>query len=164
QLPVGTPAGEPGGVTPVTWRPSALTPPSIRRRDREAERRQVTVLVSGCDLFESEAYLGLDAEDQARVLGAFRQACGQAVGRVGEARNVAVRLEEVGAPGRVVCSEATHRLIRDQFRCASLGVRKVKGVAQPVGLFEVQGAGEARSPLEAAGPAGLTPLTGRDHE
>ena len=34
------------------------TPPSSRRRAREAERRQVTVLVCGCDLFESEAYLG----------------------------------------------------------------------------------------------------------
>ena len=37
-------------------------------------------------------------------------------------------------------------------------------MAQPVELFRVQGVGEARSPIEAAGPAGLTPLTGRDHE
>ena len=39
----------------------------------------MTVLVCGCDLFESEAYLGLDAEDQAQVLRAFQQACEQAV-------------------------------------------------------------------------------------
>ncbi len=55
-------------------------------------------------------------------------------------------------------------MIRGQFQCASLGHRKIKGVAQPVELFQVQGVGEARSPIEAAGPAGLTPLTGRDHE
>src|SRR5204862_2469256 len=42
--------------------------------------------------------------------------------------------------------------------------RKIKGMAQPVELFHVQGVGEARSPIEAAGPAGLTPLTGRDQE
>ena len=80
QMPVGVSgeraahgnAGRHPGQTPST-------PPSSRRRAREAERRQVTVLVCGCDLFESEAYLELDAEDQAQVLRAFQQACEQAV-------------------------------------------------------------------------------------
>ena len=88
----------------------------------------------------------------------------EAISLVGEARNVAVRLEDFAAPGEIICSEATHRLIRGQFNCASLGRRKIKGVAQPVELFRVQGVAEARSAIEAAGPAGLTPLTGRDHE
>jgi urea ABC transporter urea binding protein len=218
-------------------------PAESRRRTGEAERRQVTVLVCGCDLFESEAYLDrLDAEEQAGVLRAFQQACADAVGRldgtvvrcneqgllacfgypvayedaagraartglalledlkalaerfprepklemrpwvglhtgpavveagestvslVGEARSVAVRLEDVAAAGQVLCTEATHRLIGGQLHCRSLGRRKVKGVAQPVELFRVGGIGAARSPVEAAGPAGLTPLTGRDHE
>jgi hypothetical protein len=86
------------------------------------------------------------------------------VSLVGEARNVVVWLEDAAAPGHVICSEATQRLIRGQFACASLGRRKVKGVAQPVELFHVQGVGEARNPIEAAGPVALTPLTGRDHE
>jgi len=55
---------------------------SSRRRSREAERRQVTLLVAGCDLFESEAYLeNLDAEEQSKVLHAYQQACEQAVTR-----------------------------------------------------------------------------------
>jgi hypothetical protein len=83
---------------------------------------------------------------------------------VGEARNVALRLAEVAAPGQVLCTEITYRLIRGLFDCQSLGSQKVKGVAQPVELFRVEGVGEARSPVEAAGPAGLSPLTGRDHE
>jgi class 3 adenylate cyclase/predicted ATPase len=219
------------------------TPSSLYRRAREAERRQVTVLVCGCDLFETEAYLeGLDAEDQAKVLRSFQQACEEVVRRfdgtvvqcneqgllvcfgypvafedaapraartglaileemtclaeqlrrehrlelkawvgihtgpavveskddgvslVGEARNVAVRLEDVAAPGRVTCSDATHRLLRGHFDCAGLGPRKIKGVAQPVEFFWVRGLGETRSAIEALGPAGLTPLTGRDHE
>ncbi len=219
-----------------------MTPPSSRRRAREAERRQVTVLVCGCDLFESEAYLGLDTEDQAQVLRAFQQACEQAVRHfdgtvvqcneqgllacfgypvayedaarraaraglrllddvkalggqlrnahnfeptpwvglhtgpaiveakedavslVGDARNVAVRLEEVAAPGQVICTEATHRLFQGRFQCASLGPRKIKGVAQPVQLFRVERIAVAGSPIEAVAPAELSPLTGRDHE
>ena len=42
---------------PLSSQQSVLTSSSSRRRAREAERRQVTVLVCGCDLFESEAYL-----------------------------------------------------------------------------------------------------------
>src|SRR5207237_1263702 len=64
---------------PSTLRPETLRPPSSRTRAREAERRQVTVLVCGCDLFESEAYLGLDPEDQSQVLRAFQEVCEQAV-------------------------------------------------------------------------------------
>jgi serine/threonine protein kinase/predicted ATPase len=233
---------EPRPTQPASSQAHALNPPSSRRRAREAERRQVTVLVCGSDLFESEAYLDLDAEDQARVLRAFQQASEQAVHRfdgtvvqcneqgllvcfgypvahedaarraartglgiledmkvfgeqlrheqalelspwiglhtggavveatedivslVGEARNVAVRLESVAVPGQVLCTEATYRLIQSEFQCASLGRRKIKGVAQPVELFGVQGIRATRSPVEAAGPAVLTPLTGRDHE
>jgi class 3 adenylate cyclase/tetratricopeptide (TPR) repeat protein len=77
--PVETPAGESRAAMQATRRLDTLTPPSSRSRAREAERRQVTVLVCGCDLFESEAYLGLDTEDQAEVLRAIQQACEQAV-------------------------------------------------------------------------------------
>jgi class 3 adenylate cyclase/tetratricopeptide (TPR) repeat protein len=65
-------------ATPWSGTPSR---PSSRIIAREAERRQVTVLVCGCDLFESEAYLGLDPEDQAQVLRAIQHACEQAVQR-----------------------------------------------------------------------------------
>jgi serine/threonine protein kinase/predicted ATPase len=59
------------------------TPPS-QRWARGPERRQVTVLVCGCDLFDSEEFLGqLNAEDQAEVLGAFRQSGARAVRRFG---------------------------------------------------------------------------------
>jgi serine/threonine protein kinase/predicted ATPase len=52
-------------------------------RLREAEHRQVTVLVCSCALFESEEYLErLDAEDQAKLLRDFQEACKQAVQRL----------------------------------------------------------------------------------
>jgi serine/threonine protein kinase/predicted ATPase len=86
-----------------------------------------------------------------------------AVSLVGDVRNVAVRLKDVAAPGQVVCTEATRRLFRDQFRCAGLGEREIKGVARPVRLFRVERAAAAGSLFDLA-PAELSPLTGRDHE
>ena len=87
-----------------------------------------------------------------------------AVSLVGEARNVALRLEDVAEPGQIVITAATDRLIRGHFDCTSLGHRKIKGVAQPVELFLVQGLGDDLNPIEVAERAGLSPLTGRDHE
>lgn len=83
------------------------------------------------------------------------------VSLAGEARNVAVRLDQAVAPGAVICSEATHRLIESEFLCQSLGPQKIKGVMQPVDLFQAQEVCETRGRIDAAG---LTPLTGRDHK
>src|SRR4029077_20883988 len=47
---------------------------------------------------------------------------------------------------------------------AGLGSRKIRGLPQPVELFRVQAAAPVRDPIEVAHRAGLTPLTGRDHE
>jgi class 3 adenylate cyclase/tetratricopeptide (TPR) repeat protein len=88
----------------------------------------------------------------------------ESVSLVGEARNLAVRLEDEARPGQVVCSAATHKLLQGYFDCTSLGSRKLKGVSQPVELFVVQGVSLARDRVEVAEQVGLTPLTGRDHE
>ncbi|HVQ14368.1 MAG TPA: protein kinase, partial [Vicinamibacterales bacterium] len=216
--------------------------PSLVRRAREAERRQLTVLVCGCDAFESEPYLALDSEDQARLLRAFLETCEKAVqqfggtivqsseegmvacfgfplayedaaGRaartglailegmrlgsdrlriaeglpldpwvgihsgaavveekvgavslVGEARNVAVRLEDVAVAGQMICTEASHRLFQGRFQCASLGRQKIKSVPGLVELFRVERVAVARNPIDAVAPAALSPLTGRDRE
>jgi serine/threonine protein kinase/predicted ATPase/energy-coupling factor transporter ATP-binding protein EcfA2 len=234
--------------TGLEWAPSIAVESgervtSVSSRTRQAELRQVTVLVCGCDLFESEAYLDdLDAEDQAHVLAAFQETCEQVVRRfggtvvrcgvrglvacfgypvayeyaasrageaglsiledirllgdqlsreqklelnpwvgihtgqavveardgvvslIGEASNVAVRLEDVATTGQIVCTEATHRLIVGHFRCASLGPRKIKGSVQPVELFHVQTVLETSNPIDSVERSWLTPLIGRDHE
>jgi predicted ATPase len=55
-------------------------------------------------------------------------------------------------------------LLRAHFECVRLGSRKLKGTAQPTELFRIQAVAPVRNPIETAGPAGLTRLTGRDHE
>jgi serine/threonine protein kinase/predicted ATPase len=73
----------PAGSTPLQPGLRESQSQQNTRRAREAERRQVTVLVCGCDLFESETYLGLETEDQAQVLGTFQKACEQAIANFG---------------------------------------------------------------------------------
>jgi len=74
------PLASPSAETPSPWETS--TPSSASRlRAREAERRQVTLLVCGSELFESEEFLERESEDQAEILRAFQQTCEQAVRR-----------------------------------------------------------------------------------
>src|SRR5262249_47459392 len=86
------------------------------------------------------------------------------VSLAGEARNVAARLRDGAEPGQVVCTDATHRLLRGQFACARFRSHKLPGVPQPVELFWVKAVAPTSDPIAAAERAGLTPLTGRDHE
>jgi serine/threonine protein kinase/predicted ATPase len=52
------------------------------RKKRDAERRQVSMLYVGCELFDSTEYLeNLDAEDQHEILRAYQQACAKVVQR-----------------------------------------------------------------------------------
>src|SRR5262249_26766772 len=95
---------------------------------------------------------------------AITEAKDEVVSVVGEARNVAIRMKEVVEPGKVICTEATHRLLGGRFQCAPLGDRSIKGMSRPVQLFLVESIAAAGSAIEAMGPTGLTPLTGRDHE
>ena len=83
---------------------------------------------------------------------------------VGDATNVAARLQQAGAPGRVTISEATHRLVRGYFDVRPLGVLPVKGRAEPVSAWEVEAAHETRTRLEVAAERGLTPFVGRGRE
>jgi TOMM system kinase/cyclase fusion protein len=83
---------------------------------------------------------------------------------LGQTPNLAARLQSVAAPDTIVASAATYRLIRGLFVCHDLGVRRVKGVSTSVQVYEVHAESAARSRLEAAFPAGLTPLVGREQE
>jgi class 3 adenylate cyclase/tetratricopeptide (TPR) repeat protein len=84
---------------------------------------------------------------------------------VGDTTHVASRLEQLAAPGSIVISEATYRLVRGYILAEDLGELSVKGKTDPVHAFKVLGPGPRRSRLE--GPDGaqtLTPFVGREHE
>ena len=83
---------------------------------------------------------------------------------LGETPNLAARLQGIAAPNTLVISAATLQLLGGFFAYQSLGTHLVKGIAQPLEVYQVLYESTARSRLEAAGSTGLTPLVGREQE
>jgi class 3 adenylate cyclase/tetratricopeptide (TPR) repeat protein len=83
---------------------------------------------------------------------------------LGETPNIAARLQGIAAPNTVVISAATYRLLGGFFACKPLGTPPLKGIGQPLEVYQVLYESMARSRLEAAGSIGLTPLVGREQE
>jgi class 3 adenylate cyclase/predicted ATPase len=83
---------------------------------------------------------------------------------VGETPNLAARLQALAAPGSVVISQSTRRLVGGLFQLADLGPRQLKGFAEPLAAWRVEGEGPAEGRFEAMHGEHLTPLVGREHE
>jgi class 3 adenylate cyclase len=83
---------------------------------------------------------------------------------LGETPNLAARLQSIAAPNTLVVSAATLQLLGGFFAYQSLGMRLIKGIAQPLEVYQVLYESTARSRLEVAGSTGLTPLVGRQQE
>jgi predicted ATPase len=83
---------------------------------------------------------------------------------VGDTPNVAARLQILAEPGRIVVAASTRRLLGDLFRLRDLGCHEVKGIAEPVAAWAVEGVSASESRFEAVRAAGLTDLIGREDE
>jgi TOMM system kinase/cyclase fusion protein len=83
---------------------------------------------------------------------------------LGETPNLAARLQSLAAPNTVAISATTHRLVQGYFRFDDLGGPSLKGVETPLRVYRVVAESATQSRLDAAGPTGLTPLVGREHE
>jgi len=80
---------------------------------------------------------------------------------MGDAVNLASRMEEAAEPGTVLITEDTHRLIAPLFETESLGPMEVRGKTQPVPVFRV--VAPKADVGKPRGIAGLeSPLVGRD--
>src|SRR5262249_33967183 len=60
---------------------------------------------------------------------------------IGHSTSLASRMEGLATPGSIVVSEHTYKLTEGYFEFKSLGVARVKGVSEPVHIYEVLGAG-----------------------
>jgi class 3 adenylate cyclase len=83
---------------------------------------------------------------------------------LGETPNLAARLQGIAAPNTLVISAITFQLLGGFFACQPLGTPALKGITQPLEVYQVLYESTARSRLEAAGRTGLTPLVGREPE
>jgi class 3 adenylate cyclase/tetratricopeptide (TPR) repeat protein len=83
---------------------------------------------------------------------------------VGQTTHLAARMEQFAPPGTVRLTAETVRLAEGYVEVRSLGPIPVKGLADPIEIFELTGAGTARTRLQAAVLRGLTRFVGRDAE
>jgi class 3 adenylate cyclase/tetratricopeptide (TPR) repeat protein len=83
---------------------------------------------------------------------------------IGHSTSLAARLQTLATPGAIVISGSTRRFVEGYFQLKDLGKTSVKGVSEPVELFEVTGLGPLRTRLQVAARRGLTRFIGRDAE
>ena len=81
---------------------------------------------------------------------------------VGQTTHLAARMEQLADPGAIVITPDTLALAEGYVEVKSLGPVPVKGLAETVEVFEVTGAGPARTRLQSAVRRGLTRFVGRD--
>src|SRR2546428_9299679 len=75
---------------------------------------------------------------------------------IGQTVHLAARMEQMATPGSVMMTNDTLQLAEGYVQVKSLGPVRVKGLTEPVEVFEVTGVGAARSRLQAAAVRGLT--------
>src|SRR6516165_4202053 len=75
---------------------------------------------------------------------------GQAVDAFGDAANIAARVQAAAAPGTVVVTAATHRLLSGLFVVEDRSAQQLKGIEHPVQLYRVVRPSGMRSRFEAA--------------
>lgn len=71
---------------------------------------------------------------------------------IGDAINLAARMEQTAAPGTIQIAEATYRLVHPYFEFQPLGEVAVKGKEKPVRAYRVLGARSAPDQLRGLGP------------
>ncbi len=83
---------------------------------------------------------------------------------IGHTTNLASRLQTLAPTGSTAISEQTRKLVEGYFALKPLGPTKVKGVTEPVNVYEVVGLGPLRTRLQRSAARGLTRFVGRQHE
>ena len=83
---------------------------------------------------------------------------------VGQATHLAARMEQLATPGSILLTTTTLRLVEGFVQVQALGPVPVKGLADPVEVFELTGATALRRRLQATAARGLTRFVGRQTE
>ena len=98
------------------------------------------------------------------VVGAIGEDLQMAYTAIGHSVGLGRRMEELAEPGKACLTERTAALVSGYFELHDKGVFAIKGVHQPLRVYELAGTGAARTSLEVAGARGFTRLVGRESE
>src|SRR5262245_29609808 len=83
---------------------------------------------------------------------------------VGQTAHLAARMEQLARPGTVLVTSAALELAEGFVEVKSRGLVSVKGLAEPVEIYELTGAGTAPNRFRASLARGLTRFVARDTE
>src|SRR5215510_837904 len=83
---------------------------------------------------------------------------------VGQTTHLVARMEQLATPGSIRLTAATLRLAEGLVQLNTLGQFPVRGLSEPVEVFELTGASTIRRRLQASAVRGLTRFVGRQQE
>jgi len=83
---------------------------------------------------------------------------------IGHSTSLAARMQVLAPIGSIAATDATRKLCEGYFTFKPLGPTVVKGVKEPVEVFEVTGLGPLRTRLQRSASRGFTKFVGREHE
>jgi class 3 adenylate cyclase len=83
---------------------------------------------------------------------------------MGQTVHLAARLEQLAREGTTLLSAETLSLVEGYVQVQPLGRVPVRGLSEPVDIYELLGSGLARSRLQVAAARGLTDFVGREDE
>jgi class 3 adenylate cyclase/tetratricopeptide (TPR) repeat protein len=83
---------------------------------------------------------------------------------VGQTTHLAARMEQLAAPGSIRLAAAASLLAEGFVQVVPLGPVPIKGLGEPIQVYELVGASAARTRLEATARRGLTRFVGRNKE
>ena len=83
---------------------------------------------------------------------------------IGHSTNLAARMQTAAPVGSIAVTEATRQLSEGYFTLKSLGATRVRGLSEPVSVYEVTGLGPLRTRLQCSAIRGYTKFVGRERE
>ena len=83
---------------------------------------------------------------------------------IGHTANLASRMQALAPTGSIAISEQARKLVEGYFELKPLGPTRVKGLSEPVSVYEVTGLGPLRTRLQRSAGRGLSKFVGRNAE
>ncbi|HEV2170523.1 MAG TPA: adenylate/guanylate cyclase domain-containing protein, partial [Candidatus Binatus sp.] len=83
---------------------------------------------------------------------------------IGHSMSLAARMQTLAPTGSIVIAEQTQKLTAGYFDLKPLGPARIKGVSDPINVFEVLGIGPLRTRLQMSASRGLSKFVGRRAE
>src|SRR6516162_41163 len=111
---------------------------------------------------EMQARVGLNSGEV--VVRAIDSSLHMDYSAIGQTTHLAARMEQLATPGSIRLTAATLRLAEGLVQVTALGPVPVRGLPEPVEVFELVGASTIRGRLQASAARGLTRFVGRQPE